>query len=137
MGKHNNAERIVRTACNSCEQECGIFVHVKEGKVIRVEGDPEHPKNRGFVCSMGASSPKVVYDDNRLKFPMKREKGEWKRISWDEAIDLVSSKLLEIRTKYGAESIGVGTGNLKKETLFTRLFARSIGTPNFFSPGYL
>lgn len=133
-------DKLVRTTCRGCEADCGVLVHVKDGKVIKIEGDPVHPKNRGFICAMGSNYAELLYSPERLKFPMKKPyKGakNWERISWEEALDTIAAKFLEIRGKYGPLSIAVTTGNLNKERATTALFARSLGTSNFTVTGYV
>ena len=74
-------ENVVKTACQACHCECGVLAHVKNGKVTKIEGDPEHPFSKGFICVKGLASPQLLYHQDRLKYPLKRvgEKGEGKR----------------------------------------------------------
>ena len=109
-------EKIVRSVCQACHCECGVFVHVRDGEVTKIEGDPNHPMNRGFICVKGRAQPQVVYHPDRLKYPLRRAGerggGKWERISWDEALDAIAGKLTEIKDKYGPESFATkhGTG---------------------------
>ncbi|MCX5998226.1 MAG: molybdopterin-dependent oxidoreductase, partial [Chloroflexi bacterium] len=104
-------EQTVKTACGMCIEECGINVHVKDGRVVKVEGMPEHPYSEGFTCVSGRSIPEYVHYEDRIKYPMRKENGQWKRISWDEALDTISSKLKESREKDGPQAFGVFTGD--------------------------
>lgn len=131
-------DRIVRSVCQACHLECGVLVHVRDGKVIKVKGNPEHPLNRGYTCVKGRAQPQVVHHPDRLKYPIrrsgKRGEGKWERISWDEALDNIAEKLTEIRKKYGAESIAVIHGTGPRPTLYsTPLLASALGTPNVIS----
>ena len=115
MGQNTDLEtgtgstKIVRTVCDRCHSECGVLVHVRDGKVIKVEGDPNHPANEGALCVKGLAALQVVYHPDRITYPMKRSgqrgEGKWQRISWDEALDTVAAKFNEVIEKYGPEAI--------------------------------
>lgn len=131
-------KRIVRSICQACHCNCGVLVHVEDGKVDKVTGDPHHPMNHGFICVKGQAQPELLYHPDRLKYPIKRtgERGEgkWQRISWDEALDNIAEKLTDIQSKYGAESIAVMTGTGPRTGNNTaRLFCLMLGTPNRIS----
>ena len=106
--------KTVRTCCRACISNCGVIAHVKNGRVIKLEGDPENPMNKGSLCAKGLSGIQALYNPNRNKYPMLRvgSRGEnkWKRISWDKAIDIIAKKLMETREKYGAEAVLCSTG---------------------------
>lgn len=102
-------DRVVKTLCAGCHCTCGVIAYVKDEKVVKVEGDPDFPQNEGFMCAKGLAITQMLYDPNRILYPMKRKgergEGKWERISWDEALDIVAERLLEIREKYGPSSI--------------------------------
>ncbi len=88
-----------RNTCTYCSVSCGLLMYslgdrAKNAKpsIIHIEGDPDHPVNRGTLCPKGAALLDYVHSPNRLKYPEVREPGtnEWKRISWDEAIDRIA-----------------------------------------------
>lgn len=83
-----------------CTDQCGLLVHKKGGKMIKVEGDSNHPITRGSICNKVRNIPARLYDKNRLKYPLKRvgPKGEGKftRISWEEAIETITSRYKEL-----------------------------------------
>jgi len=114
------------------------MVHVEDGRVTKVLGDPNHPMNRGFICVKGRAQPQLLYHPDRLKYPLRRagERGEgkWERTSWDEALDAIAGKLTEIKDKYGPESIATihGTGPRTGNTA-TRLLPLPLGSPNQIS----
>ena len=89
-------ETTVRTVCQACHAECGVIAHVKDGKVTRIVGDPNHPMNRGFICVKGRSEPERLYHPDRLKYPLRRAGerggGKWERVSWDTALDGIAEK---------------------------------------------
>lgn len=99
----SNSAKIVRIACQGCHCECGVFVQVEGGKVVKIDGDLDHPMNEGMMCPKGLAYTQLLYHPDRLKYPLKRvgERGEgkWKRISWDEALDTIATnfkKTIEI-----------------------------------------
>ena len=65
-------ENVIRSICQASHCECGVLVHIKDGRVIKIEGDPEHPMNRGFVCVKGQAQPELSYHPDRLKYPLRR-----------------------------------------------------------------
>jgi len=132
--------KIVKTNCRSCTADCGVLAHVKNGRVIKLEGDPEFERSEGALCTKGLSGIQALYHPNRNKYPMKRvgARGEnkWKRISWQEAIDEIAQKLMEIREKYGAETVMGSTGGGGNPNFLSCCrFCDVFGTPNWFEPG--
>ncbi len=97
--------KIVRTICTHCAVGCGVYAEVQNGVWVRQEIAQDHPISRGGHCCKGASAIDMVRSEKRLKYPLKREGGRWKRISWEQALDEVCSKLLEIREKYGPDAV--------------------------------
>jgi anaerobic selenocysteine-containing dehydrogenase len=126
---------IIRTVCGDCHAGCGIRVHVKNGKAVKIEGDPYHPWNQGMMCAKGLAYLQTIYHPNRITHPIKRmgERGEgkWQKISWDEALDTIASKYKKIQEKYGPYSIAGITGGKPLKTLRTTFsFIYSMGSPN-------
>jgi len=132
-------EEVIKTCCAMCSWTCGIKAHVKEGKIVKVEGDPDHPVSQGYLCAKGAAATDYVYSPDRLKYPMKREGESWKRISWEEALDTISLELTKIKDTYGARSLAVITGMSfvtqgVAGMYLLRRFCDVYGTPNYFTP---
>jgi len=132
--------KIVRTNCRNCTADCGVLAHIRDGRVLKIEGDPEFRRSEGALCPKGLSGIQALYHPNRIKYPMKRvgKRGEnkWKRISWKQAVDEISEKLMEIRSKYGAEAVMGSTGGGGNPNFYTvARFCNSFGTPNWFEPG--
>jgi anaerobic dimethyl sulfoxide reductase subunit A len=130
------AKRIVMTACSShCGGTCILKLHVKDGLITQIETDSgEDPQYR--ACLKGRAYRQRVYAPDRLKYPMKRVgergKGEFERISWDEALDTVTSKIEQVRESYGSSAIlyfaSVGDVTLLNNAgLMERLLAKSGG----------
>lgn len=129
--------KTVRTACRSCHGGCGVLAHVQDGKVVKVEGDPESPISYGTLCSKGLSITQLAYHPDRILHPMKKVAGEWERITWDEALDTVAGKFKEVIRDYGAESIVVGQGTGRDYESHLYRFANLLGTPNVLTAGHM
>ncbi len=130
----------IKTCCRACIANCGVIATVKNGRVIKLEGNPEDPMSKGRMCAKGLSGIQALYHPNRNKYPMKRvgKRGEnkWQRISWDEAIDTIARKLMETREKYGAEAVFCSTGGGGNPEIWSiARFCNIFGTPNWFEPG--
>jgi len=109
IGKIGEIKKI-KTACQACHCECGVIVEVRDGRVVHLEGDSDHPENRGIMCPKGLSYIDLVYHTDRLRYPRKRVgkrgEGKFERIGRDEALDAVAREFNQIREKYGPEAIG-------------------------------
>ena len=122
--------------CDMCYWRCGLKIRSRDGRAVKIDGNPEHPNNWGVVCGKGNAGLQVAYDPDRLKYPMRRvgERGEnkWEQISWEEAFDEVAENLLKVKEKYGSHSLAmIGHGTWEKP--YHRL-AHAFGTPNTSSP---
>lgn len=133
--------RVVKSTCRGCHGACGVLVHVRDGVVTKVAGDPDNPMNRGSLCSIGLAAPELLYHQDRLLQPMKRKgargSGQWQRISWDEAFDTITAKLKSLRQAHGAESVCLVQGTGRDYAEFLYRFANVFGTPSVATPGYL
>jgi anaerobic selenocysteine-containing dehydrogenase len=117
-GAGEATERVIPTFCHGCgsyRPTCAILCHVEDGRFVRVEGDPAafNAGVRGStaLCAKGLTGPQFVYAADRLQYPMERAgakgEGKFRRITWDEALDIIAEKLTESKEKYGAESYAV------------------------------
>jgi anaerobic selenocysteine-containing dehydrogenase len=128
---------VIRGHCRSgpgCHNACGILQYVKDGKLVKIEGDPENPYNNGRLCSRGLAVPDVVYHKDRLQYPMKRARKDrgydkFERISWDEAYELIAAEFKRISATYGPETIMMCQGTGRDIHQVTRLNA-CLGSPN-------
>jgi len=97
---------IYRNTCpRNCYGTCGILSYVKNGRLMKVTGDPKHGYTKGRLCAKGYASTQFVYNTQRLKYPMiqsPRGSGNWKRISWDEAYSIIAGKIIELNQRYGS-----------------------------------
>lgn len=118
---------------------CGMKLTIKDGKLVKVEGDEEHPISQGRLCVRCLTLPEYVHHPQRITYPMKRvgKRGEdkWQRISWDEAMDIIVDKVNYLKKSYGAESIIVFGGTGREACLYYYpLGFSSLGTPNVCYP---
>jgi len=105
--------RVVYSACpHDCPDACSVLVTVEDGRAIKIEGNPDHPVTRGFLCGKVAKYLDRVYSPDRLLYPMRRVaakgvsgEGAFERISWDEALDEIACKLGAAAAEFGPESI--------------------------------
>src|SRR5678815_1940444 len=74
------------TTCRECAAACGVIAETRDGRAIKLEGNPEHPLSRGALCAKGQSALQGLYNPDRFRTPMVNENGAWKTISWDDAI---------------------------------------------------
>ncbi len=133
----SNAKSIY-TSDAMCPSECGISVLVEDGIAKKIYGNPHTLINNGTFCAKGASGLQLTYSPHRIKTPLMRirERGEdkWKEINWDEASDYIARKLIDIKQKYGAESVFLDCGDITDREAFYRLF-HVFGTPNTYNHG--
>jgi anaerobic selenocysteine-containing dehydrogenase len=129
---------IVRTTTWSagpgCHGGCGVLAHIKEGKLVKLEGDPDHPWNQGRLCARALAMTQYVQHPERLRRPLKRVgkrgEGHWEEISWDEAFDLVEKKMKAIREDHGPESVIFSMGTGRDIGPWICMLAYAFGSPN-------
>lgn len=135
-------EEAVPTVCFSCHSTCEAVAirNKKTGKLLRIEGDPESPITHGFLCSKGLASPDLCTNPSRVGYPLKRigEKGseKFERISWDEALDTIASKMKHYKNEFGPESVAVLEGTRRGWSRVYSRFANVFGTPNHGAAGW-
>ncbi len=100
------------TTCRECAAGCGLHAKVREGRVIKLEGNPESPINQGRLCSRGQAALQGLYNPDRVTDPMARgPNGQWQKLSWEDAIGRVQAKLREARGKGIAFVTGLESGS--------------------------
>jgi thiosulfate reductase/polysulfide reductase chain A len=128
----------VATNCEMCFWRCGVLAKVQEGKVTRIEGNPQHPLTQGRLCARGNAGQFTLYDPDRLKRPQMRvgERGEgrFRDVSWEEALDWLAARLQELKQKYGPESVAFFPHGVAS-TFFATLM-KAYGTPNSAEPAF-
>ncbi len=125
----------VPSVCALCTNKCGVMARVEDGVVVKLNGNPYHPKSQGRLCGRGQAGLQVTYDPNRLKYPLIRSgdrgSGKWRRASWDEALDYTAENLTRLREKYGPQGVMFSSTEGFQEHFFLDL-AEAFGSPNTF-----
>jgi len=122
----------VKTICTACSVGCGIIAEVQNGVWVRQEVAQDHPVSLGGHCCKGADMIDMVRSEVRLKYPMVKEGGRWKRLSWGDALDRIAKKLDSLRKTSGPDStIFLGSAKMSTEqAYYFRKFAAMYGTNN-------
>jgi hypothetical protein len=136
-GQASNA--VLKSVCHGCHGGCSVLLHVVDGELAKIEGDPDGPLNHGAICPIGVGARDLVYHPDRLKYPLRRKgprgSGEWERITWDEALDTIVAQIRRIQAESGTEAIVIGTGTGRHHAKWVERFANALGTPNWCEPG--
>jgi len=126
-------EAVLRkNICTHCSVGCTVIAEVANGVWVGQEPAWESPINRGSHCAKGAATREIVHGDRRLRYPLKLAGGQWQRISWDQAIDEIGDKLLQIRQKSGPDAVyWLGSAKFTNEAAYlNRKLAAFWGTNN-------
>ena len=130
---------VKTTTCYMCACRCGIRVHLRDGEVRYIDGNPDHPLNQGVICAKGSSGIMKQVSPARLTRPLLRKAGsergagEFEPISWERAFDILTERLSKIRAT-DPKKFALFTGRDQMQAL-TGLFARQFGTPNYAAHG--
>ena len=131
------SDEVRQTTCYMCACRCGINVHLKDGEVAYIEGNRDHPVNRGVLCAKGSAGIMQHTSPARLRAPLRRVgprgSGEFEEISWDEALDLAVSWMKPLR-ETDPSKLAFFTGRDQSQS-FTSYWAQSFGTPNYAAHG--
>ena len=128
----------IATNCEMCFWRCGVMAEVADGKLLKLQGNPQHPLTKGKLCARGNAGVALLNDPDRLKYPQirtgERGAGKFRPASWDEALDLLATRLKDLKQKYGPESValfphGVHSG-------FFATLMKAYGTPNSAEPAF-
>jgi anaerobic selenocysteine-containing dehydrogenase len=96
----------VKTTCNrDCPDACGIVATVTDGRIVKIQGDPDHPVTQGFLCYRTSRFLERQYDPDRVTTPLLRRNGAHRPVSWDDALDLIAEKMLRIKSESGGAAI--------------------------------
>lgn len=137
----NAQAETFKAVCRMCHGGCGTIVTRSNGRITSVVGDPDHPINKGLLCAKaGKPSIDLLYHIDRLNYPLirtgERGSGQWRQASWDEAMDYVARKLLDIKAQHGAEAVSFFRGmGMNNSNIISRL-ANLFGTPNVAAISY-
>ncbi len=126
------AVNIVKTICNHCAVGCTVLAEVNNGVWIGQEPGWDSPINLGAHCAKGSAVREQTNNERRLKYPMKKQGGEWKRISWEQAINEIGDTMMKIREESGPDSVyWLGSAKHSNEQAYLfRKFAAYWGTNN-------
>jgi thiosulfate reductase/polysulfide reductase chain A len=129
-------EKTIHSICFMCTVRCPIQVTVEDGRVTWIQGNPHVPGIEGALCAKGSAGLSLEYDSERPQYPMirtgPRGSGQWRRASWDEALDFIAERLRRIIDEHGPQSLVLGErANLISD--LTRTFMKALGSPNYFN----
>ncbi|MBI4330469.1 MAG: molybdopterin-dependent oxidoreductase [Chloroflexi bacterium] len=133
---------VKKSVCNWCKGECGVLVHVNNGRLVKATNDPDFPEQtwpRSTACLRLKAAREFFYHLDRVNFPLKRagEKGEgkWRAISWEQALDEIAEGMKKVIRQYGPEALSftLGTAYKQENPLMTRLFTLLNNPLNFAS----
>ena len=132
-------KEVKNTTCYMCACRCGIRVTLRDGEVRHIEGNPDHPLNKGVICAKGASGIMKQYSPARLTKPLMRRQGgargesDFEEISWEQAFRVMEERLSKLRAE-DPKRFALFTGRDQMQAL-TGMFARQFGTPNYAAHG--
>ena len=130
-------DEVRKTTCYMCACRCGINVHIRDGKIRYIEGNRDHPVNKGVLCAKGSAGIMQHYAPARLRAPLKRVgprgSGEFQEISWEEALAIATDWLGEVRHR-DPKKLAFFTGRDQSQSL-TGFWAQQYGTPNYAAHG--
>lgn len=130
---------VRKSICTICDpgKLCGLDLYVKDGTIIKVEGNKDHPSSVGTLCPKGAATRQYVYNEERIQTPLKRVgergSGKFEPISWDEALDTIATTFNRIKKEHGPESVVFFSGYTKYFRPYLKRLAHSFGSPNYLT----
>ena len=125
--------QTVRTTCTYCGTGCGVLLEVLDGEIVGTLPQKDHPINEGKLCIKGWSAHEFIYADGRLTKPLIRKGDKLEEASWDEALQYVAKRLLELKEKHGPDSLGCFSSakcTNEENYLLQKIFRAVIGTNN-------
>jgi thiosulfate reductase/polysulfide reductase chain A len=129
-----NGDGTITTMCEMCVWRCGVLAKIKDGRVVKLEGNPDHPHSKGKLCPRGQAGLMNTYDPDRVLTPLvragNRGEGKFRKTTWDEALDIVAKNMLDIKQKYGPEAMVFSSTHNLSQPLFENLL-QAFGSPNY------
>jgi len=129
-----NGDGYIPTMCEMCVWRCGVRARVKDGRVVKLEGNPDNPHSKGKLCARGQSGLMNTYDPDRVLTPLvragKRGEGLFRKASWDEALDITAKGMLKIKESYGPEAMVFSSTHNLSQVQFENLL-NGFGSPNY------
>ncbi len=132
-GSFKDTQTVVGGVCEMCFWRCQLVGKVRDGRLVKIEGNPKSIDNGVSICARGNAGVKMLYDPDRLKYPLKNvgKRGEpkWQRITWEEALDTCAGKLKAVVEEYGPEALAIFPHGASASYPF-HFFEHTVGTPN-------
>lgn len=129
-----NGDGYIPTMCEMCVWRCGVLAKVEEGRVVKLEGNPDHPHSRGKLCARGQSGLMNTYDPDRILTPLirvgQRGEGRFRKATWEEALDVTAAHMLKIKEQYGPEAMVFSSTHNLSQLQFENLL-NGYGSPNY------
>jgi thiosulfate reductase/polysulfide reductase chain A len=130
--------RRIPTYCDICFWKCGAVATTRNGRLWKIEGNPDDPLSAGRLCPRGSGGIGAHYDTNRLTAPLVRRRArgaeEWAEVTWGEALDHIAEKMLAIRAAHGPEAMALFSHGIGGT--FLKHAMKAFGTPNLTAPSY-
>ncbi len=129
-----DGDGYIPSLCEMCVWRCGLLAKVRNGRVVKLEGNPDNPHSTGKLCARGQSGLMNTYDPDRVLYPLirvgPRGGGQFRRATWEEALDLVAQNMLAIKEKHGAEAMIFSSTHNLSQVRFENLL-NGYGSPNY------
>jgi thiosulfate reductase/polysulfide reductase chain A len=134
-----SGDRVVPTFCDICFWKCGALAHVRDGRVTKLTGNPDHPLSRGRLCPRGLGGTGLLYDPDRLKRPLVRRRSargseDFEEVTWEVALDAVAEGMQRIRQQHGPEAFAMfyhGLGGAWFKPMLHEYGTANIGAPSY------
>lgn len=137
-GKKVSGVTKIPTYCDICFWKCGAIAYLKDGKLWKIEGNPDDPLSNGRLCPRGTGGIGAHFDKSRLKAPLIRKgargKEEFVEVTWDEALEYIAKKMKKIKSEYGPESMALFSHGVGGAFLIHMM--KAYGTPNLTAPSF-
>jgi anaerobic selenocysteine-containing dehydrogenase len=140
--KQEGVKRI-QTNCFECHSKCGVISYVKDGRLVKVAGNPADPRSRGVLCAKGQAAIQVLYSPDRLDHCLRRTRPKtdpdpgWERISYQEAMNIICERIETYKQAFGARAVAVGQGTGRGMNQWTIRLGNAIGHHHGINPGHI
>ena len=128
------AIEVKKPLCHMSHARCGLLATVEDGRITKLEGNPQFPVNAGRICERPKYGIEFHYHPDRVNYPQKRigprGSGKWERITWEQANTEIAAKMKELVGKYGAETLTQASGTGRTDDWYRDLFFNLAGSPN-------
>lgn len=129
-----DGDGYIPTMCEMCVWRCGVRARVKNGRVVKLEGNPDHSHSKGKLCARGQSGLMTTYDRDRVLHPLvrvgQRGEGKFRQATWEEALDIVARQMQRIKQQYGPEAMVFSSTHNLSQVQFENLL-NGFGSPNY------